>query len=310
MSRVQERETVLLVFVVTAVLAGACDHSTAASAKLQPIPDEKTDKAEDHADSPNPSAVADSAPVLTDIGGTPKTVFSGTTEPHRRSTIAPRVSGIVSKVFVVEGQEVAQGDKIATLDASDFQLRVRQAQAGLNLARVNRRAVQREWERTQQLVADNAAPTIQFDIIDSQRDAAEGGVTQGVIGVAMARKAVRNAVIVAPYSGVITRKMVSEGEWAGAMPPTPIAIIEEISVIDLRFHVPELLMTKVVAGTRVVVTFAATKEERVTRVTRVIPSIDPRSRSFSAIVEMDNADKSLRPGMFAEVRFDAPARGQ
>jgi RND family efflux transporter MFP subunit len=292
---------------VIAMLASGCEKSEAARASL-PLNPPVSAGAADKADAP---PVAESPKVAPSATAAPAaestTMLTGTTEPHRRSVVATKVSGIISQVYVVEGQEVLEGDKIAALDTADFRLRLRQAEAGLNLARVQTRGVQREWERTQKLVAEKAAPSIQFDTLDSQLEAAKGGVAATEIGVAMARKALADTVIVAPFSGVVTQKMVAEGQWAGAMPPTPIAMIEEISTIDLRVDVPELWMMRVNSGTDVVVTFAATSDTRETKIARVIPSINPRSRSFSAIIELDNADKRLRPGMFAEIVIPAAA---
>lgn len=283
-------------------LLAACNPSEAKRAEL-PAP--KTSDPNRAATTPGATASAHEATLPSETGRTAKTtLMTGTTEPHRRSIVATKVPGIIEAVYVVDGQEVLAGDKLASLDTSDYRLRVRAAEAALNLARIQRAGLEREWKRTQKLVATKAAPGIQLDTLGTQLDAAKGGIAQAEIGVAMARKALKDTVIVAPFAGLVTQKMVSEGQWAGAMPPTPIAMLEEVSTIDLRFDVPELWMDRVAVGTPTTITFAANGETRDAKVTRVVPSLNPRSRSFPAIIELDNADKKLRPGMFAEVKIN------
>ena len=71
----------------------------------------------------------------------------------------------------------------------------------------------------------------------------------------------------------------------------------------MRLHVPASEGARVVVGVEVVVRFPATGAEVRAKVARVVPVLDPRTRTFAAIVEIPNADHVLRSGLFGEARL-------
>lgn len=231
--------------------------------------------------------------------------FTGTTEPHRKSTLTSRVSGVIAKVHVREGDTLKAGAPIVSIDTSDNVLRLRQAEAALKTAEVQRTSTKIEWERSHGLLQDRAIPQSQFDAVDARMKAADAAVVQAQVAVDMARKALADSTVVAPYAGTVTRRMVSEGEFAAVTPPTPLVTIEETSILDVRIQVPASDENKARPGGAVTLTIPALSREVRAHVSRVIPSADPRTRTFSVIIEIPNADGALRPGLFAEARFDA-----
>lgn len=227
--------------------------------------------------------------------------WTGTTEPHRRATLTPRVSGVVTRVHVREGDVVRRGEPLVSLDLEDFTLRLRQAQAGLQVARVQHDAARVEWERNKALLDDRSIPQAQFDAIHARFEGAKAAVAQAEVAVDMARKALRDAVVRAPYDALVSRRLVSEGEYATTMPATQLVTIEEVTVIDLRVQVPAAEMQRVQAGTALQVRFAGIDRELRATVTRVVGSIDSRTRTFPIIAEIPNPDRTLRPGLFAHI---------
>jgi multidrug efflux pump subunit AcrA (membrane-fusion protein) len=108
-------------------------------------------------------------------------------------------------------------------------------------------------------------------------------------------------VVRAPFDGLVVKRFVNEGEYASVMPATPLVTIEEIDPVDLRIQVPSTDMAQVAVGSPVHVRLPATGQELDLRLTRVVPSSDPHTRTFSAIVEIPNRDHNLRSGLYAEV---------
>lgn len=233
--------------------------------------------------------------------------FTGTTEPHRKSTLTSRVSGVISKVHVREGDAVKAGDVVVSIDTSDNVLRLRQAEAALKTAEVQRSTTKIEWDRSQGLLQDRAIPQSQFDAVDARMKGAEAAVAQAQVAVDMARKALADSTVRAPYSGTITRRMVSEGEFAAVTPATPLVTIEETSVLDVRIQVPASDEAIARPGRPVTLKIPALSREVRAQISRVVPSADPRTRTFAAIIEVPNEKGELRPGLFAEARFDAAA---
>jgi RND family efflux transporter MFP subunit len=229
--------------------------------------------------------------------------YTGTVEAHRRSTLSPKLSSTVAKVHVREGDRVKTGDPLVTFDLRDVNLRLRQARAALEGAKIQRDAAEDEWKRVKTLVDGEAASRAQFDGVDFKKRGAEVGVASAEIAVEMSEKAVSDSVVRAPYDGVIVRRMVNEGDYATTMPPTALIVIEETGVLDLRVLAPSSQMDKIRVGDPVTVNFPSLVRSIQANVTRIVASVDSRTRNFSVIVELPNPEGNLLPGLFAEARF-------
>jgi RND family efflux transporter MFP subunit len=230
-------------------------------------------------------------------------VLSGALEPHRRSTLMPKVGGWVVKVHVAEGDLVKRGAALVSIDAEQYRLTLRQAEAGLEAAKVGLDATKLEYNRHQALLADKAVPQGQFDMVDAKYKGALVQIKAAEVSLDMARKALRDTTIHAPYTGVVIKKHVSEGDNAAAMPPTSLITMEETETLDLRVQVPSSAISRVKAGDEVVIHFPGGPPDLRAKITRVVPTINPGTRTFSIIVEIQNPDGALRAGLFAEVRF-------
>ena len=250
-----------------------------------------------------PAAASAAAPVDPPAAsaGEASPFLSGTTEAHRKSTLTPKVSSAVTRVHVREGDMVKQNQPLVTLDTRDFVLRSQQAEAARDGAKVQLDAAKLDWDRIKSLLAEKAVPQSQFDMIDARYKGAKAGLAAAETAVAIGQKALHDSVVRAPFDGLIVKRFVNEGEYASVMPATQLVTIEEIDPVDLRIQVPSTDMAKVTVGAPVHVRLPATGQELDLRLTRVVSASDPRTRTFSAIVEIPNPDHSLRSGLYAEV---------
>jgi RND family efflux transporter MFP subunit len=228
--------------------------------------------------------------------------WSGTTEAHRKSTLTPKVSSTIVKVNVRDGDIVKPGQVLVTMDTRDFVLRTQAAEAQLESAKVGMDATKLEWDRLKSLADENAVPKAQFDQVDAKLKGAKAGVAAAETAVAMGKKALSDAVIAAPFGGIVVKRHTNEGEYATMMPATPLVTIEEIDPIDIRIQIPSSDMNLVRQGDSVRVRLPANGTEISGKIARIVPANDPRTRSFSAIVELPNKDHSLRSGLYAEVQ--------
>ena len=256
------------------------------------------------APAPAPAADAATAPKPTPpTKATPGIqVLSGAIEPHRRATLAPRVSGSIARVHVREGDVVAKGAALVSLDLGDFQLRREQARTGLDAARVQEDAAKVELERTRRLVADKTSPESQLDGARARHDAAKAQSALAAVALAMAKKALEDAVVRAPFAGLVARRLVSEGEYAAVMPPTPLVVLEESGIYDVRIQVPSSELGRIKAGDPLAITVPATGLAFDAKVRRVVASLDPQTRTFSVIAEAAGRE-GLRPGLYVEARL-------
>jgi HlyD family secretion protein len=208
---------------------------------------------------------------------------------------------------------------------------LRQAVAELDLRVGNQ---QKDFERYQRLVqVDKTLPekrledaALELDRFKSQRKAAaarleeaENGATRTAIAVVEARvneaqvavKAaqddVRDTVVLAPFDGMITRRMKSPGDYIAATPPTEVMEIVSLRELEVEFRLPEMYLGRIEEGkTPVKLTSAALQTTLDTTVTRIIREIDPVQGTFACRTAV-TADQrgALTPGAFvtAQIRL-------
>ncbi|HOU54193.1 MAG TPA: efflux RND transporter periplasmic adaptor subunit [Myxococcota bacterium] len=232
--------------------------------------------------------------------------MSGTLEPYRRSTLMAQVPGVVQKVLAAEGQRVRAGDPLVVIRDEDYQLRLRQAQAGLEAAEAQARNAELQYRRLQELRSQEAVPQSQLDVLEAGWKAAKAQIEVASANLALARKALRDTVITAPYDGIVVRRMISEGESATAMPPTPLVVVEKTDPLELKLQVPSSQADRVAVGTPLKIRLPASGQEMDAQVTRLVPSANPGSRAFLAVVEIPNPDGALRAGVYGEARLASP----
>ncbi|MBI2375173.1 MAG: efflux RND transporter periplasmic adaptor subunit [Deltaproteobacteria bacterium] len=226
---------------------------------------------------------------------------TGTTYPKEVSEVGPKVTGVISRIEVKEGQRVKKGDVLFRQDDSDAKLRLSAAEVGLAAAKVQLKAMQVELDRNKVLLEQGAIQRAQWDQLEPRYEGAKIGVQQAEVQVEMARKFVEDAAVRSPLSGVVTSKAKNEGEMATTMPPTVVVIVQDQSTLELRFRMSERALVAVKPGDRVDAKFQALGIAREARVVRLSPTVDARTRTVELIAELPNADLALRPGLLAEI---------
>jgi RND family efflux transporter MFP subunit len=259
-----------------------------------------------------------------------KRVYGELRAPHR-SIVAAEEAGIVREALVSEGLVVGKGDVLARLD--DTRVRLEMAVNAANLLAANavveeRRAVVVREERDlellrrasaeggtnpRELTDGESALAIARAQVESARAAAAVVEQQGAL---LARRA-RDLEIRAPFGGVITSKSVEPGAWIAAGG----AVVDHLEAwfdVPQEFFASATALASSDASSRAVsaapsaipaseVGAIQSLEIRTSLDTlvragavRVIPEIDPRSRTFHAVAEIANGDGRLAAGMALE----------
>ncbi|MGE0030495.1 MAG: efflux RND transporter periplasmic adaptor subunit [Steroidobacteraceae bacterium] len=212
----------------------------------------------------------------------------GTTRANESVTITAKVSEIVRKVAFESGDVVSIGDVLVDL-SSGAQL------AGLEEARAAYQEAERQLKRQQELAERQLISASQIDTQRAARDAALARMN-------VVRAALSDRVITAPFDGVLGLRQVSPGSLV--TPGTPIATLDDISVIKLDFSVPERFLAVLARGQEI----AAHSDTYPGRafagsVTSVDSRIDPVTRSVAVRAEIPNPERLLRPGMLMTVQL-------
>jgi len=131
---------------------------------------------------------------------------------------------------------------------------------------------------------------------------AEAAVSARLVDLARAEEELKETNILAPFDGVVTRRLVDTGERVNATPVTHVLEIQETGVLELVFALPQSFLARVVKGTPV--HFRADGVENGDgegTVAVVHPDLDPKTRSVRYRVTVDNSKGQLRPGLLARV---------
>lgn len=196
------------------------------------------------------------------------------------------------------------GNLARTGDASQllytqYKSQADQAQTQVNAARENVKTLQAQSNasRRQYEVAINTAKQNNQGV-----ESAEANLKNARAQTALAQKAVTDSTIRAPFSGFISERKVSAGEYI--TPSTPVVTLVRTNPIKLNLQIPEAETAKVNVGMSVSITVSAyTDRSFAGRVTAIKPSLETASRAVVVEAQIDNAENLLRPNMFATGRL-------
>jgi RND family efflux transporter MFP subunit len=235
---------------------------------------------------------------------------TGTTFPRAEAQVGPNAGGVIAKILVKEGDAVKRGQLLFRLDARDAALRVEQAKAAREAARVNLRATETEYQRTKSMYDQKAVNQMQWDQMVSRLDSAKVGLQQAEVAVNMAAKALSDNTVRSPIDGVVTAKLKSEGEMATMMPPTVVLVIQDQSTLELRFRLPEKALAVVKIGDPITARFEAMGVTREAKMTRIQQSVDARTRTVEVVADIPNKDGALKSGLLASVELTGAQQAQ
>ena len=243
---------------------------------------------------------------------------AGTVRAKVTSTLASRVFGTVTRMYVREGDTVRAGDVLLALDDRDARQRVAAAESGYNEALKAQEASGKQSDlsdvtskRYSNLYKEKVISQQEFDQIETQRNVASLERERAALASGRAKSLLEEArvhlgftEIRAPFAGIVIARKVDQGSMA--VPGMPLLTVEDTSQFKIEAYVDERLSAKVRPGASIRVRFDTTGETMVGRVTRVVSAIDPATRTF--LVEAALKGTSLRSGVYGKVLIPGGTR--
>ncbi|WP_439573842.1 efflux RND transporter periplasmic adaptor subunit [Phreatobacter sp.] len=217
----------------------------------------------------------------------------GTLAANEQVPIAAEVAGRIVAFHFREGQEVEAGARLVDLDPTIAQAELQQAEANLSLA-------QDVYDRSQTLVQRGAGTQVALEQATAQLAVARANA-------AAARTKLGQLTLSAPFSGVVGLRSTSVGTIIPA--GQAITTLTGLDPIKVDFSIPELFLSSVSTGQSVDVRVDAVPDRRFTgKVYAIDPVVDPSGRTLRLRATIDNADRTLRPGLFARVALTTAVR--
>jgi len=238
--------------------------------------------------------------------------YPGTVRGVNEVYIMPKVPARVTAIFVKPGDRVSAGQSLLTLDSSDFEAAIKQAEAAVALAEAGKTAntIQLEnarlaYERTQKLFDAGAASQQQLEAAKSAYDilntgSSDASLAQAQAGLLAAQTQLGHCTITSPINGVVGSINLSLGDTAS--PTSPAATVSDTSRLEIETLVSESEVSYIKTGDVVDVAVKAAGEKPYKgRVDSVSSIPDPVKHQYTAKVVLDNQDNKIKSGMFAEV---------
>jgi RND family efflux transporter MFP subunit len=230
----------------------------------------------------------------------------GTLEAEEEVRIPARVSGVVAKILVREGDRVTPSTILAEIDPERYALEVERARASYERAQAEAKDAQQAYDQRRGLrekdpgwVADEELRRYETAL---ERARAEEARTKADLDLSVKNR--EDARVKSPFSGIINARLVSTGEYV--RPETPIATIADVRTLKLRFTIPEVDADRVTIGRPVTFTVRAYPDREFTGTVFFISTIaDPATRVVEVKARTDNPEGLLKPGFFASVRLQA-----
>ena len=225
--------------------------------------------------------------------------FSGSLAPLVHSTVKSKVSGEVKRVLVREGEAVTKGQVLAQIDTADLNARLDAQVAALEEAKARASIADKNREGNLKLLKQNFISQNAFDTTNSTFEASAAAVRSAEAQAQIARNARQDAVIRAPISGILAKRMVNGGEKVG--PDSPMFTVVDLSKMEIDAPAAASEIPSIRVGQ--MATFKVDGfGDRVFegRIERINPMTEQGSRSITLYISVANRDGLLKGGMFAK----------
>jgi HlyD family secretion protein len=256
--------------------------------------------------------------------GDVRVVISATGTLRATTTVAvgSQVSGQVQTVAVDFNDRVSKDQAIATLDPAPFRTRLKQAQADLasarasvNEAQATYRNAEADYARKSDLLARQLIARSEADLAMAAREqararvaSAQAAVQQRQAGVDNAELDVAYTVIRSPVDGVVLLRAVEPGQTVAASFQTPVLfqIAEDLAQMQIDLSIDEADVGQIREGLPVSFTVDAFPDRQFSgevKQVRLSATSNANVISYPVVVQVDNADQSLLPGMTASAEI-------
>ncbi|WP_250435432.1 efflux RND transporter periplasmic adaptor subunit [Hanstruepera flava] len=204
-------------------------------------------------------------------------------------TITPEYNGILTHVYVKEGQKVSKGQTLAKIDDGGLSQQLAQMQIQTELAKTT-------YERQKRLWDQNIGSEIQYLQAKSNYEAQEKAISQ-------LNQQIAKTVVKAPFSGTIDDIITEEGNVVAAG-TSPLMRLVNLNDMYVETEVPESHLTTVTKGKKVLVELPVLGETIDTKIRQASDFINPANRTFKIEVPVPNKDKTIKPNLTAKLKIN------
>jgi HlyD family secretion protein len=231
---------------------------------------------------------------------------TGTLQPVVTVDVGSQISGIIDKVLVDYNSTVKMGDVVAHIDAATYESRLRSAEAELSNAKASQKLAQLNADRAATLQKNGLIPQSDLDQALAQLTQADAQVQIRSASVENAKIDLSRCTIFSPVDGIVLSRQVDVGKTVAASFNTPVlfTIANDLTKMRIVGAIAEADIGNVTVGQPVNFTVDAFPNRqfrgRVSLI-RNSPITVQNVVTYETIIDVNNDDQKLRPGMTANV---------
>jgi RND family efflux transporter MFP subunit len=240
-------------------------------------------------------------------------VLPGTVQAYIEAPIYARTSGYLKDWRTDIGTQVTKGQMLGEIDTPEVDQQLSQAEADLATARANEALSNTTNTRWKGLLATESVSKQDADEKAGDAAAKKAAADSAAANVARLRELESFKRVVAPFSGVITARNTDIGALinAGQSAGTELFRIADMHKLRIYVQVPESYAAATRPGLDAELHFAEQPSKTFTAKTvRTSNALDPALRTLQVELELDNANREVFPGAYAEVHFKLPASAE
>ena len=231
---------------------------------------------------------------------------TGTVEPLTEVEVGTQVSGEVEKIYVDFNSKVKKGQLIAEIDKTNLRSALKQARATYQNRLNEKNYNELIYQRQKALFDEDVISKSDFEEAEFNYNTAKISVDQALSDLEEAQTNLGYADIYSPIDGVVLSREVDEGQTVAASFEAPVLFTIAKDLVDMQVEadVDEADIGEVIEGQNVSFTVDAfpdsTFDGKVTQV-RLNPTDEDNVITYKVVIEAENKDLKLKPGMTATV---------
>ncbi|MBI3880086.1 MAG: efflux RND transporter periplasmic adaptor subunit [Verrucomicrobia bacterium] len=239
---------------------------------------------------------------------TQQVTASGTLNPVLNVQVGSQVSGLIKKINVDFNSKVKAGDLIAELDPATYQTRLEQNEADLASAKASLQLAEVNARRAEELLKVKLISQSEFDTAFANLEQAKAQVQTRVAQVNSTKVDLARCTIYAPIDGIVIDRKVDVGQTVAASLNAPVLfqIANDLTKMQIDANVAEADIGGVETNQNVKFTVDAfTGRDFAGKVVMVrnSPLVVANVVTYDTVIEVNNADSKLKPGMTANVQI-------
>ncbi len=231
---------------------------------------------------------------------------TGDLQPVVVVDIGAQVSGQIKEVRVDFNSVVKAGDILALIDEATPTQRLRQAEADLESAKANNRLLSLNVERTRELFGKKLVSQQELDNAEAQLAQSNATLLTRNASVENAKLDLSRCTITAPIDGMVLDRKTDKGRTVNANMNAPVlfTLVNDLTKMQINAAVAEADVGSISAGQEVKFTVDAFPNRTFAGTVRMVRNAASSNQSvvsYATIIDVNNDDMKLKPGMTANV---------